>query len=335
MNWVSFLEQRGIEFVDRGPSTSKDNIYVACPFCGDADHGHHMGISLKGSGWGCWRNTTHRGRNPAKLVQALLRCSWEEANSIAGRGGRVVSGLRGIMDRLQGKVFSDTPKALVMPEYFKPLVQENSPHWNYFRGRGFKHQEIEDLSEKFDLRMVWGGMGLWSWRIIIPVYNEDGDLVTWTARSISDKGLRYRTLTADPAKAEEDKLVAIHPISDCLLGVERLFTRKKILVVVEGPFDCMRMALEEDQYPVHVTCLFGKGVSEAQRDLLIRLRPFYDDVYLLLDPDASLDSLRVISDLRAVNVALFRLRNADDPGDLRSFQVREIFEQMLDQVSDN
>ena len=49
-DWISFLDKHGIEYSTRGPSTSRGNVYVHCSFCGQADQGKHLGISLEGKG---------------------------------------------------------------------------------------------------------------------------------------------------------------------------------------------------------------------------------------------------------------------------------------------
>ena len=87
IDWPTILRAHHIVHVDTGPSTSKDNIYVHCPFCGQADGGYHMGISTKGKGWGCWRNTAHRGKAPARLLAALLRIDIGMALRMLGQQG--------------------------------------------------------------------------------------------------------------------------------------------------------------------------------------------------------------------------------------------------------
>src|SRR4051812_24179027 len=87
-DWKSFLDNYAIESIDRGPGTAKGNVYVRCPFCAVSnDPFLRMGISMRGRGWGCWRDTSHRGKAPHRLVQALLGCTVQEAARIVGDSG--------------------------------------------------------------------------------------------------------------------------------------------------------------------------------------------------------------------------------------------------------
>src|SRR4051812_26553261 len=83
-DWVTFLNRRGIEYTDRGSSATAGNLAIHCVFCGAADPGTHLAISLHGRGWRCWRNKAHSGRSPVRLIQALLGCTWVEAERLAG-----------------------------------------------------------------------------------------------------------------------------------------------------------------------------------------------------------------------------------------------------------
>src|SRR5271157_5295521 len=83
-DWVSFLETNQIPYVTSGPSVTKSHVACHCPWCGVDDPSEHLSISLIGQGFRCWRQPLHSGKNPAKLIQALLGCSWEQANNLAG-----------------------------------------------------------------------------------------------------------------------------------------------------------------------------------------------------------------------------------------------------------
>ena len=85
MDWIQFLEQRNIHYVSSGPNTSKNQLGLRCPWCGGNDPSEHLSVNLEGKGFRCWRQPLHSGKNPAKLIQALLNCSWDQANQIAGQ----------------------------------------------------------------------------------------------------------------------------------------------------------------------------------------------------------------------------------------------------------
>ena len=85
MDWINFFQSRNIHFVDSGANVVRGNVACRCPWCGGNDPSEHMSINLEGKGFRCWRQPLHSGKNPAKLIQALLNCSWDQANQIAGQ----------------------------------------------------------------------------------------------------------------------------------------------------------------------------------------------------------------------------------------------------------
>ncbi|HKX35867.1 MAG TPA: hypothetical protein VJM79_04270, partial [Rhizorhapis sp.] len=329
-DWQVFLTRHSIDFTTSGPSTSRGNLYVHCPFCGSADAGHHMGVSLTGRGWGCWRSQTHRGRDPAKLIQALLGVSWAEAVRLAGRAaGSLPGGDGGFMAAINAALSGPGPYApaqpLTAPRSFKRLDHggERRLFHDYLLDRGFTRGQIDRMTRDHDLHYAMTGD--WSYRLLIPVHDEDSNWVTWTGRAINATAkIRYKTLTANPDNVADGEPLARAPITDCLLGLPDLLHGGAVLFVGEGPFDAMRLSLFASDYDSRATCLFGKIISAAQIDLLLRLRPFYDDIVLLLDPDAALDALDLTTRLAPVGVKAHLLEGDDDPGEMRAQQIHAL-----------
>lgn len=289
-----------------------------------------MGVSLEGKGWGCWREASHRGKAPTRLIQAILGCSWAEALRITGSRSALPAGPDGLLGAVRSALGDLPPASLApaikLPSEFKPLSLRAGPFYSYFRDRDFVRDEIEWLAKAFDLHTCLRGSN-WAWRIILPVRDEQSELITWTGRAVGEARIRYKTLTSDPERAGNDP-VALAPISDCLLNMKRLVRGAHFLVVTEGPFDCMRLALEVQDFDAQVTCLFGKAMSPAQMDILAMIRPLYDRVFLLLDPDAGVSSLRMSAALQPLGVEPFLLEGSNDPGDLMPDEVRDLLGQM-------
>lgn len=336
INWLEFLEAHNIEYISRGPSTSRDNVYVHCIFCGDADRGYHLGISLNGKGWGCWRESAHRGRSPVRLIQALLRCSWQEANRMAFGGQRVPKADSGLLDVVVQLLGKGSPprieRNLKLLDVFERLTVHPTPHYHYMRSRSFFPSDIEELADRFNLRICWNrGPQQWRWRLIVPVYDERKRLLTWTGRAVGDTELRYRTLTVHPKS--ENEITALAPITNCFLNLSEIIEGGEFLVLVEGPFDCFRVALESDSFGAGTGCLFGKTISPAQLDVLASVRHLYKSIFLLLDPDAKIGALRLSSQLAALNVTPILLDGDADPGDLSSLAMRKLLGQLEDRTS--
>src|SRR6202035_1643549 len=153
-DWKNFLDARRIEYATSGPNVGRDHVAIRCPVCAD-DPSHHMSISLTGEGYRCFRNHEHRGKNPAWLIQALLKCSWEQANHIAGNRYNFDS-----FSKLLDKQEQRYRPPLKLPTEFKAISDLPScrPFVAYLRNRGFTAEHIATLSDRYGLRYCTQGI---------------------------------------------------------------------------------------------------------------------------------------------------------------------------------
>ena len=298
-----FLSSHNIEYVTRGPNTGRGRISIKCPWCREADPSQHLGISLKGSHWGCLRNSQHRGNSRSKLIQALLLCSFEEAQRLAGEETAsplpLDEDLTGLVLKNLGEVDNRvmiTKSPLNMPVEFKPLRKTGlgSIFWEYLKERGYTDTQIEWLTLNYNLRHCLNG--LFRYRLIIPIYDVNQNLLSWTGRTIvKEEEIRYKTLSLQTIEGYNGPL-AVESSSNLLLGLPMLWRVRNanVLVLCEGPFDALRISAFGHKFGVYGTCLFGLNVSDAQVQLLEDLvESCFDTVVLLLDPDADMARLRI------------------------------------------
>jgi len=328
-DWKRFLSRHSIDYVTQGPNVARGAINVKCPFCGPADPSEHLGISLSGKGWGCWRNATHRGKSRARLIQALLRCSHERAQELAG-GTVVTPQDNSFADQLSSMLTGEQvakverPTKLELPTEFKPLTANAGlakPFVEYLQNRGYAFEDVWWAASIYDLHYCTRGD--FQYRIIIPLYNEDQRLVSWVGRTIvPDTNPRYKALHVDSAIAAP---------GDTLLGLHVLSRLKdtRALVVCEGAFDAIRVSLFGRALGIWGTCLFGLNVSDSQSFLLEELSDRFEHVYLLLDEDASLQSFRLSQRLGRKCRPLRLPMGIGDPGELKATQAASLFAQML------
>jgi len=335
-DWQHFLDSRGIPYVTKGKNVARNSVAVRCPFCGNEDPSQHMNINLAGKGWGCFRNDEHRGKSIARLVQALLGCSWELAHSIAGTTTSLpddfygtVMGLVTPKPQEQGK-----PRVLELPKEFRRFDEPRpsaKPFLRYLEDeRGFFPDEIATLTKRYGV--YYATSGWFRYRVLFTV-RENGALVSWTGRSISTTTLeRYKTLPVDSEETKDSGLpTAIGPLPDYLLWFDRLMKADAdTICLCEGPFDALKVSVLGRSLGIVATCFFTAAPTARQVSLLHEVLPRYKHRFLLLDRGTLAKSLRIAGDLSVLNVIPTEMpAGVKDPGDFHSkAQVRAL---LLDQ----
>jgi hypothetical protein len=252
-----------------------------------------MSISLVGKGFFCWRQPDgHRGRTPHRLIQALIGCSYIDAEAIVNSKAGFLPNDGDFLDRLQA-LFVTVPRktkaarpALKLPEEFREIedVGKGRMFVSYLEKRGFDVDDIPRLVKHYQLRYCVSDsflQGAYANRLIFLI-SIDNQLVSWTGRHIGSSRLRYNSLSV-----EDQELPARLSLKDTVLWYDRLRgVDAKTLVVCEGPFDSLKVNYLGNTKGIHATCVYGSTVSDIQIDLLESLSQFKTK-YLLLDAEAA------------------------------------------------
>lgn len=318
-DWPQFLTDHNVHFVTDGPNCPKGDVAVKCPFCHD-DPSEHMAINIDNAGWHCWRNRSHAGRSPVKLIQALIGCSYDQARLFAGQTINLPSNF---LEQVQSHMTKSTTHSPRVPlkiprNEFKvlwgsPLAK---PYARYLETRGYANP----ISTAYNNGLYYATGGAFTGRIIFPVYFKD-ELVSWTGRSISKQdSLRYRSLAADREKAKaEGTQVAIGPINHYLLWYDELLDEDGTICLCEGPFDALKVRHLGQSLNIHATCFFTNSPSDQQIDLLYELLPRYRRRVLLLDQGTIPQALQTQNRLTELKIEIGWLPpEVKDPGELRS-----------------
>lgn len=328
VDWISLFESHQIPYATKGPNVSRGHISIHCPFCGSADPSMHLSVALSGQGWRCWRQSDHAGRSAPKLIRALLGCSWDQAIALAGGSAVAISDdLLATVNRLfEGPSMKSHLKTLVLPDEFRPFREKDSalaaPYANHLvRRRQYEGDMLPWLTEIYGL--MWCRSGPFGGRIIFPVYS-DGHLVSWTGRTIGRSELRYKTLGCDP---ELDDPCALGPISNYLLWYDCLLTAKPhTLVLVEGPFDALRINVLGRKYGVYSTCFFTAAPGASQIDLIHHIAPKFQRLCLLLDQGTLTTAMRLQGALSSLGAEVLWLpQRYKDPGELDQKGFADLF----------
>lgn len=320
-DFIRFFERYGIAYASSGANVSRGNVAIHCPFCGSDDAGQHLSVSTDGRGWRCFRRHDHRGKSPVRLVQALIGGSFEHAQALVG-GTVAPDDFMAAVTRAMSSTASTIEQrpALRMPPEFKRFTGLPSSRLfiRYLYDRDFSDVQIERMTPQYGIRYCT--IGPYRGRIMFPVRFE-GQLVSWTGRSIYPTAvLRYRALTNDPERAQEEGMgLAVGPISHFLLWYDALLDDKEsdTLCLCEGPFDALKVDILGRSIGVRATCFFTSGPTTQQIALLHTLLPRYRYKFLLLDRGTLPNALRIQGQLTGLGVELVELpAELKDPGEI-------------------
>lgn len=325
MNWVQLFEDNNIEYVTRGPNTKHGEVSIRCPFCAEEDPSQHLGINLNTNAWGCLRNARHRGMSTPWLIAALLGCSNHQAKLVLRQYD--VGDPEALPD--PATLFEPTGEALngaeprssgplTLPGDFKTIENRRlvKPYWDYLVRRGFEHPG--SMIKHFGLKCAL--LGRWKGRLIIPLWggHHRNNLLGWTARAIGKTVNAPRYLSSGE---EIKQTVFNYP------NLKR--TGGRLLTVVEGPMDALKLDYFGKQYGCRATCLFGANMTEAQADCINRLCYEFDHVAVMLDPDAVEQGFDVRNWLIHRNVSMQQVpEGAEDPGAMSGRQVHDYISSM-------
>lgn len=254
------------------------------------------------------RNRSHRGGNPARLIQALIGGSWEQANLIAGQRIRL-NDFEAQMQALITKPQQNNEMIeLRMPDEFKPFstMPSCAPFRKYLWSRGFDWQQLRHYHLRYCTRGPFAG------RVIIPIY-ANHKLVNWTGRSIHKGAIqRYKTVSAKQAVSITHFLLWQDHLGKEGDGTDTIY-------LCEGPFDSLKIRMLGKKKGITSTCFFTASPTRQQIDLLHEILPRFRHRYLLLDNEALLTTMQTHSDLLTLDIQPRYLPpNVKDPGELQT-----------------
>ena len=256
-----------------------DEFLFHCPYC--EHRKRKMSINVSKGFWKCWTCDT-RGKNIYRIVRKFgtlsQKSQWRELTSTIEYDK--------LEDLFEEKI--EEKQILEMPEGFTSLANKTLPPTgfaarNYLRKRGVSKQDI-----------VWWKMGYCSGgeyegRIVIPSFDDEGDLNYFVSRSYEKKAYpKYKNPSASKNIIFNDLFVDWS--SD--------------IVLVEGVFD----ALVAGRNAVPVL-----GSTLAYNSALLEKIVKEDaGVYIALDPDAKKKELEIIKTLLDFDIEVWKVDIGDN-----------------------
>ncbi len=226
MKITELLEQYNIPIAPTGHHHGRPGwVQIDCPFCGEESHSWHMGYSLEGRYFNCWKCGYHTA---AQVISKLTGLSITKSTRLLYK-----------LEIVEEKIAVKTTGQYKPPQGVRDLMRI---HKQYLDSRGF---HWPTLIKFWNIRGIGVSRDL-PWRIFIPIYYR-GKPVSWTARALSDSDgvLRYKSA------APEEEFVEHKTI---LYGSD--YARVST-IVVEGPTSVWRLGLG-------ATATFGTDFTQAQ-----------------------------------------------------------------------
>ena len=283
---TAWFEDQGIEYATEGDNTTQGWANVACPFC--ADHANHLGVNLESKNFHCWL-CGERG-DVVKLIREVQGVGYYEARDVVNR-------------------YSNPAKQVV----------KEKPSSKPFRLPGHEMEEeipevVRKLFKRRNFPLAWIKRHRLRFytptqQLVVPVF-YGGRAVSYQLMDVTGLArVKYQSCPKDAAVMDNKSV---------WYGVDEALRQDQV-VVVEGVTDKWRVG-------DCAVAAFGKGVSEEQRRLFVRLFSG-KRVKVFLDPDARSESFAFAGELALLGWRVQRVElGSGDPAELTEEEVRQILE---------
>ena len=285
MDIIRFYTDNNIPHDTEGKNVGAGWVNVQCPYCNDLSN--HLGFSLTGDFFKCWRCGWHPFKETLVKLSGLSYAQVEDTLHLYG--GKTPH-------HSSAPVTREERRPNKLPSGAEPL---KNAHKQYLTRRGFDPDQLEQR---------WGLLGTgpvssldetdYKHRIIIPIYWE-GHRVSFTSRDITNKSpQRYK---ACPRERE-----SVHH-KDILYGKQHKWSNTGIWA--EGPTDVWRLG-------VNAFATFGTEVTPRQ---VHQIAKHFQRVVILFDnePAAQTQANKLAAEVRLHGVKAEISVVKNDPGAMK------------------
>jgi DNA primase len=289
----------------------RDNFRGRCPLPthSSARSNQSFSASFSRNVWSCQSASCIAARagrvggNVFDFVAEMERCSIREAALRLDRGLRE--------NRL--------PPAPPRQKNPATEAEENTPLSFVLRNVDHRHPYLRSRGLCVETARYFGvgyydGSGFLRGRVVIPIHNQDAELVAYSGRAIDGEQPKYRL----PAGFHKSRV---------LYNLHRALGRQgRALILVEGFFDVFK--IHQAGYP-QVAALMGSRLSDGQASLI---RDRFDRVVIMLDGDAAGRAGAAAAGTALaprIAVETVRLAPGVQPDQLTSEEIRQLLKSLI------
>tara|TARA_R100001015_G_C4634880_1_gene202482 strand:+ start:5458 stop:6396 length:939 start_codon:yes stop_codon:yes gene_type:complete len=276
--------------------SSGDELLFSCPYCDH--HKKKFSVNVEKNAYKCWICDT-RGKNLFNVVKKFGNFSQKEKwKELTGN----VQDLSEFDNIFSNEEQSEEAREeiLILPNSFITLTTNNNniqykKALNYLRNRGITRQDILRWKIGYCPHGQFGG------RVIIPSFNNSGDLNYFIARTYKDDYRRY-----------------MNPkVSRNIIFNELYLDFEKEITIVEGVFDAIKAG--------NAVPILGSSLRESSK-LFKKIVQSKTPVILALDPDAIKKSNFIKKMFLKYGIEIRELIYPDDRdlGDMTKEEVSEL-----------
>ena len=263
----------------QGQELSKENEYMWwSPFVNH--HKPKLQVNIKNGKWHCWVSG-QGGHNLFQLFKKVnaTKKQYQELNELSDNFS------------FEYVPTKQENKEVKLPDEYKPMwTKSNSPTYKhalkYLKSRGVSQDDMIKYS------IGYCEEGLYSNRIIIPSYDNEGKLNFSIGRDIFDSKLKYRN----------------SPTPKDIIGFDLFVNWEEPILLVEGALDAITSK-------VNSIPLFGKTIMNNLKRKILEKK--VKTLYVALDNDAVKDSMRIVEELMNEGIKVHMIKLTEkDPNDI-------------------
>lgn len=242
---------------------ARDNYAFTCPFCNHRKPKLEINLRINEKGqnpWECWVCET-KGRTIKALLRKL-KLSKNEAQEV----------LKYLPEGSQDYTVEHATVSL--PDEFQPIITASTTSVVANTVRNYLYRRGLDEYDFIRYNIGYCTKGEYSGRIIIPSYNDTGNLNFFIGRTFENSFYKYR----NPESSKD------------IIFFENLINWELPIVLCEGVFDAM--AIKRNAIPI-----LGKSLSDSLYTKIVTSP--VQDIYICLDYDARKKALYISEKLQA------------------------------------